>query len=158
MFDWEFGDPWFLVLLVLRRWSIWLATRPTSLLGFLFASLFAQHLPIAGASVCRCLPALLLDAAHSSLLVVALARPRTPQRETRSSRDGIAIMMVVDLSSSMDARDMVEEDRSINRLDVVKDVFVDFVLGTRSHRRARDGRTTWSAWSRLPATPTASAR
>ena len=39
-------------------------------------------------------------------------------------------MMVVDQSSSMDARDMVEEDRSINRLDVVKDVFVDFVMGT----------------------------
>ena len=39
-------------------------------------------------------------------------------------------MMVVDLSSSMDARDMVEEDRSINRLDVTKDVFRDFVLGT----------------------------
>ena len=39
-------------------------------------------------------------------------------------------MMVVDLSSSMDARDMVEEDRSVNRLDVVQSVFVDFVLGT----------------------------
>jgi len=64
------------------------------------------------------------------LLVVSMARPRTPQQETRVTREGIAIMMVVDQSSSMDARDMVEEDRSINRLDVTKDVFRDFVLGT----------------------------
>ncbi len=63
-------------------------------------------------------------------LVVALSRPRTPQRETQITREGIAIMTVVDLSSSMDARDMVEEDRALNRLSVVKDVFVDFVEGT----------------------------
>ena len=47
-------------------------------------------------------------------------------------------MMVVDLSSSMDARDMVEEDRSVNRLDVTKEVFRDFVLG--SDRTAGRGR------------------
>lgn len=38
-------------------------------------------------------------------------------------------MMVVDLSSSMNARDLVKDDVSVNRLDVVKDVFVGFVLG-----------------------------
>ena len=47
-------------------------------------------------------------------------------------------MMIVDLSSSMDARDMVQEDRSVNRLDVVKKVFADFVLGT--DRKAGEGR------------------
>ena len=91
---------------------------------------------MASASVGICPPLLLTLALVA--LVVALARPRTPQRETQVTRDGIAIMMVVDLSSSMDARDMVEEDRSINRLDVVKDVFVDFVLG--SDRTAGRGR------------------
>ncbi len=39
-------------------------------------------------------------------------------------------MMVVDLSSSMDARDMDETDRGINRLDAVKNVFREFVTGT----------------------------
>jgi Ca-activated chloride channel family protein len=63
-------------------------------------------------------------------LVIGLARPRTPQTESKISRDGIAIMMVVDLSSSMDARDLVKNDKSVNRLKVVKDVFTDFVSGS----------------------------
>jgi len=71
------------------------------------------------------------------LLIVALARPRTPQHETKISRDGIAIMMVVDLSSSMNARDMVKEDQSIDRLDVVKKVFADFVLGDQNVAQGR---------------------
>ncbi len=127
MFDW-FGDPWFLTLLVLAPLVFLLATRPTSLLGFSSSQLIA-HTKRSWRQRLSVLPATLLAAAFV-LLVIALARPRTPQRETRITRDGIAIMMVVDLSSSMNARDMVEEDRSINRLDVVKKVFVDFVLGS----------------------------
>ncbi len=38
-------------------------------------------------------------------------------------------MMVVDRSSSMNARDLVRDDASVDRLSVVKDVFVKFVLG-----------------------------
>jgi len=104
-----------------------LATRPTSLLGFSSSSLVA-HTNRSWRQRLSALPAVLLSIAFV-LLVVALARPRTPQQETKVSRDGIAILTVVDLSSSMDARDMVEEDRSINRLDVVKNVFIDFVMG-----------------------------
>lgn len=44
-------------------------------------------------------------------------------------------MMIVDLSSSMNAHNLVEEDRSINRLDVVKQVFLDFVLGNEREGR-----------------------
>lgn len=136
MRDWC-GDPWFLLLLLLAPLVYFLATRPTSLLGFSSTSLVAR----AGRSWRQrfsALPATLLTLAFM-LLVVAVARPRTPKHETRIWREGIAIMMVVDLSSSMDARDMVEEDRSVNRLDVVKRVFVDFVLG--SDDKAGGGRT-----------------
>ncbi len=128
MFDWEFGNKWFLALLVFAPLVYWTASRPTSLLGFSSVELFAQT-SRSWRQRLSLLPALLLTCAFVAL-VVSLARPRTPQRETKISRDGIAIMMVVDLSSSMDARDMVVEDRSINRLAVVKDVFVDFVFGT----------------------------
>ena len=48
-------------------------------------------------------------------------------------------MMVVDLSSSMDARDMVADDRSLNRLSVVKNVFDDFVFGTENRGRRGQG-------------------
>jgi Ca-activated chloride channel family protein len=62
-------------------------------------------------------------------MAVALAGPRTPDAETKISREGIAIMMVVDRSSSMNARDLVQGDASVDRLTAVKRVFRQFVLG-----------------------------
>lgn len=127
MFEWEFRDPWFFALLPLVPLVFWLALRSTSKLQYSSIELLAGTPKSLRQRLAK-LPALML-AIGAGALIVALARPRTPERETRISRDGIAIMMVVDLSSSMNARDLVEDDVSINRLDVVKEVFVDFVLG-----------------------------
>lgn len=135
--DWELRDPWFLALALLAPLAFWLAVhRGTPLV---YSSL--RLLPAARRSwrqrLAR-LPAWLLAAAVV-LLAVAVARPRTPQQESRVTREGIALMMIVDLSSSMDARDMVAADRTVNRLDVVKDVFRRFVTGT--DQTAGRGRT-----------------
>ncbi|MCA9126845.1 MAG: VWA domain-containing protein [Planctomycetales bacterium] len=130
MFEWEFRDPWFLILLLLVPLVYLQTRRSKSSLAYSSLSLVA-HTPVSLKQRLSALPALLLSLAASAL-IVALARPRTPQHETRVSHDGIAIMMVVDLSSSMNARDLVEDDRSINRLEVVKDVFLDFVFGGES--------------------------
>lgn len=127
MNGWEFRDPWFFLCLPLVPLVYWLATRSRSLLGYSSLTIVRETPKSLRLRLSR-LPAALLALA-TLILIVALARPRTPERETRVSRDGIAIMMVVDLSSSMDARDLVEDDYGINRLDVVKDLFVDFVLG-----------------------------
>ncbi len=43
--------------------------------------------------------------------------------------EGIAIAMVVDRSGSMEARDLVRGDNGTSRLDVVKQIFRDFVVG-----------------------------
>ena len=72
------------------------------------------------------LPALLL-AACVLVLAVALAGPRTGDATSVVEREGIAIAMVVDRSSSMQARDCVRGDASVSRLDAVKRVFDDFV-------------------------------
>lgn len=128
MSDWEFRDPWFLLLLPLAALVYWLANRSRSSLTFSSLSL-VTHTPRSFRLWLAKLPAVLFAVA-TLVLIIGLARPRTPERETRVSRDGIAIMMVVDLSSSMNARDLVVEDRSINRLDVVKQVFLKFVLGS----------------------------
>ncbi len=128
MFDWEFRDPWFLLLLTLAPLVLWLTTRSTSVLGYSSVALF-DRLPISIRQRFSVLPPLLMTLSIIAL-VTGLARPRTPQTESKISRDGIAIMMVVDLSSSMDARDLVKNDKSVNRLKVVKDVFTDFVSGS----------------------------
>lgn len=133
MFNWEFRDPWFLLLVPVALLAFWLAGRSRSSLTFSSLSLVKETTTSLRMWFAK-LPALLFALATLSM-IVGLARPRTPERETRISRDGIAIMMIVDLSSSMNARDLVEEDRSINRLDVVKQVFLDFVLGNEREGR-----------------------
>ena len=127
MFEWEFRDPGFFALLPLVPLAYWLATRSASSLDYSSLSLFSGTPRTWRLRLAR-LPALAVSLGMLAL-IIALARPRTPQRETRVARQGIAIMMIVDLSSSMDARDMVEDDLSVNRLDVVKEVFSDFVIG-----------------------------
>jgi len=74
------------------------------------------------------LPAALMALAVLALSV-ALAGPRTGNAVSEIKREGIAIGMVVDRSGSMEARDFVRGDTSTSRLDVVKRIFRDFVLG-----------------------------
>ncbi|MDE0056417.1 MAG: VWA domain-containing protein [Gammaproteobacteria bacterium] len=62
-------------------------------------------------------------------MVVALAGPRVGERFSRIHREGIGIMMVVDVSSSMRALDLSTPARERTRLEAVQDVFEAFVLG-----------------------------
>ncbi len=61
-------------------------------------------------------------------IVIALARPQTGIEEVRNISKGIAIEMVVDRSSSMGA-EMTFRGSKGTRLDIVKRVFKEFVLG-----------------------------
>jgi Ca-activated chloride channel family protein len=76
------------------------------------------------------LPPLLLAIATAAL-AVALAGPRVADRQTRVKKQGIAIMMVIDVSGSMKALDLSEKDRERTRLDAVRDVMINFVAGGR---------------------------
>ncbi len=64
-------------------------------------------------------------------LAVALAGPRAADRQTRVKKQGIALMMVIDVSGSMQALDLSDKDRERTRLDAVKEVLADFVKGGR---------------------------
>lgn len=129
MNGWEFRDPWILLLSVLAVPAYLLLTRRTARIKYSSLQLL-QGLPRTWRMRLTRLPAILLGLA-TVLLVIALAGPRTPDAQTRVNREGISMVAVVDRSSSMNARDMVKDDTSIDRLDVVKDVFKQFVLGDR---------------------------
>jgi Ca-activated chloride channel homolog len=73
------------------------------------------------------------------LATVALARPQWGVEATKVLREGIAIAMVVDVSSSMGALDLQIGDRQVNRLEVVKETFHDFVAGEGGALPGRDG-------------------
>ncbi|MEK6675210.1 MAG: VWA domain-containing protein [Planctomycetota bacterium] len=64
-------------------------------------------------------------------LVIALARPQAGG-SYKDLREGIAIQMVLDISGSMAEADFMMNNRPVRRLDVVKAVFEDFVLGEGS--------------------------
>ena len=63
------------------------------------------------------------------LLIVALAGPRWPDLRTRIATEGIAVMMVVDVSGSMAEPDFTWKGQHITRLDAVKRAFTLFVAG-----------------------------
>ena len=71
----------------------------------------------------------LLRAAAIVALVIALARPQSGG-EYVDAREGIAIQMVLDVSGSMREEDFIIDGRRVRRLDAVKRVFRDFVLGS----------------------------
>ncbi|MDX2197604.1 MAG: VWA domain-containing protein [Phycisphaerae bacterium] len=79
-------------------------------------------------------PALLplLRMAALAALIIACARPQRADESSRTYAEGIAIQMVVDVSSSMRDEDLSVSGKRFTRLDVVKSVFRDFVLGRGS--------------------------
>jgi Ca-activated chloride channel family protein len=70
------------------------------------------------------------------LLVIALARPRYGMEEVKTVNKGIAIEMVVDHSGSMGAG-IRYEGKNITRLDAVKLVFTNFVMGNGKELEGR---------------------
>ena len=121
----EFRDPLFLLVGLLAIPVIWLASRLPAAVTYSSLVLVDAAPPSLRSRLAR-LPAGLLGLAVLCL-ATALAGPRTGEATTQVHREGIAIAMVVDRSGSMQARDFVQSDSSINRLDVVKQVFRDFV-------------------------------
>jgi Ca-activated chloride channel family protein len=94
----------------------------------------------------------LLRTAAILALIVALARPQSGG-EYHDTSEGIAIQMVLDVSGSMATDDFVLGGQHVRRLDAVKQVFEDFVLG-RGALRGREsdliGMTTFAMFADTP--------
>ena len=123
----EFREPLLLALALLGIPVFLLARRAPGRVIFSALSALPEH----GGSW-RMRLAWLPDASLAlavAALAVALAGPRIGERFTRIDREGIAIMMVVDTSGSMQALDLSTDDRERTRLEAVQDVFEAFVLG-----------------------------
>ncbi len=77
-----------------------------------------------------------LRASALILLTVALARPQKGMERVRDINKGIAIEMIVDRSGSMGA-EMTFRGQRMNRLEVVKKVFEEFVMGNADELEGR---------------------
>jgi Ca-activated chloride channel family protein len=86
---------------------------------------------------------LLLRGLALCLMALALAGPRWPDLRTRIQTEGVAIMMLVDVSGSMGTRDFDVQGEAISRLEAVQRVFRLFVQGGEAANGTRfEGRPT----------------
>lgn len=121
--DYRFEDPWLLLLgLIVPMLVLLKATRRAEPAGIGFSRVAAIARTGGVRRAFRWLPfgARMLAAL---LLVVAIARPQRGSASATVVAEGIDIVLVLDVSSSMDQRDF--EQRS--RLEVAQEVLRDFI-------------------------------
>jgi len=131
LLDISFANPWLLLLLlIVPALIVWYILKGKNARPEIRISTFAGfknqrksavvrliHLPF----ILRCLSIV--------LIVIALARPQTKLSWQDMKAEGIDIMMTMDLSPSMLARDLKP-----NRLEAAKEVATDFVSGRPNDR------------------------
>jgi Ca-activated chloride channel family protein len=124
-----FANPWALLLLLILPAAVWWSRRHN---GAAFTFSRAGMLRrVAGSGAVRLakMPGWLRGGAIVAL-VLALAGPRTGQSMVDVNAEGIAIMLVLDISSSMLAEDFAPQ----NRLAVAKEKIAQFVRGRQYDR------------------------
>ncbi|HIC53318.1 MAG TPA: VWA domain-containing protein [Gemmatimonadetes bacterium] len=126
----RFEDPWVLGLLAIVPLTYWLGARGERRTGALrFSALDMARQAGNGISVWLPRVPALLGAVSVTAVIVALARPQTGITSETLLTEGIDIIMVMDVSSSM-----LAEDLKPNRLQAAKGVAADFVGGRRNDR------------------------
>lgn len=135
VFGYDLANPWALLVALAAVPIVWWSHRAAG--RVLFSSLSLLPHEHTWRTRLAWLPDALFGLAALAL-AVALAGPRKGDEHARIRREGIAIMMVVDASGSMQALDLSEGDRELTRLDAVKRVFEQFVLGGSGLRGRRD--------------------
>jgi Ca-activated chloride channel family protein len=124
-----FAEPKFLFFLLLipivvglLRWG----ARPLAI-GFPGGGELSRLPPSLAIRLHRALP--WLRGLVLALAVLALAGPEWGVETATVRREGVAIALVIDTSSSMSAIDLKQGDHPSNRLDVVKATLRDFITG-----------------------------
>jgi Ca-activated chloride channel family protein len=124
-----FANPWALALLLaVPIWIWWARRRQGGALVHSRASMLGR-LAGAGAAKIAKVPGW-LRTVTAVALILALAAPRTGASVVDVNAEGIAIVLVLDISSSMLAEDFAPK----NRLVVAKEKVMDFVRGRQYDR------------------------
>jgi len=71
-----------------------------------------------------------------ALLIFALARPQTPVADSKIQSEGIDIVLALDCSTSMLAEDFKLGGQRQSRIEVIKNVVKDFIMGRKNDRIA----------------------
>jgi Ca-activated chloride channel family protein len=134
MSEFQFAWPWVWLFLLLPLLSVALPPASAGISGAVKVPFFGQvGIATAGSRMKRLLM-LLAAILIWVLLTGAAARPQwvgEPESFPVSGRD---LLLAVDLSGSMDTRDMIVNNQPVNRLRVVKQVAGEFIERRRGDR------------------------
>jgi Ca-activated chloride channel homolog len=123
----KFASPWSLVLLIVLPLWLWWEQRSAERGGLKFSSVAtAQSLSSFWSALGPSL-LLLLRGSALALFIVALARPQLGRSESKIRTEGIDIVLVIDISGSMQAMDYEKGGQRESRIDAVKDVVREFI-------------------------------
>lgn len=133
------NTPWLLLLLLVipLLWWQWSTGRRKAAIAYSSTSVVAAVPRTLTQRTRWIIPALRTIAI--ALLIICLAGPMKADAITQIHSDGIAIELVVDRSQSMSALDFERDNRPIDRLEAVKEVVAEFVMGEDGQR---DGRSS----------------
>ena len=127
----RFEDPWFLILLVVLPFMVYgfVARRKRRSGTIRYSNVESLRRSDVGRTGCFRHGLFVLRVIAFGALIVAFARPQTGVTSETVTAEGIDIVLVIDVSSSM-----LAEDLDPNRLEAAKAVAADFVLGRRNDR------------------------
>ncbi len=130
----KFASPWLLALLLVLPLWLWWERRSARRGGLKFSSVAtARSLSSVWAALGPSL-LVLLRGATLALFIVALARPQLGRSESRIKTEGIDIVLVIDISGSMQAMDYEKGGQRESRIDAVKEVVRDFIRSRPNDR------------------------
>jgi Ca-activated chloride channel family protein len=134
----QFYSPWALLLLLIIPVLGWLMLRKKRTAAVTFSSLNAvRDCPVSWRVRLR--PLLVIARLLCiTLLIIALARPRKGTVLSEISTEGVAIEILVDHSGSM-GTEMDYYGQKLNRLETLKKVLADFVIGGSGGLAGRSG-------------------
>jgi Ca-activated chloride channel family protein len=122
-----FGQPYFLLLLLLLPALAWLKGKRGEPPAFLYSSvqLVRGILNLSRARAGGFLSTLRWLAL--ALFIVALAQPRLTRSETKITASGVDIVVALDMSGSMISEDFEVRGQRVNRFDMARTVLKQFI-------------------------------
>lgn len=129
----KFAHPFCLLLLLLIPALLWWRSRRRGAAVHFSDGTLLSRLPVSW--TVRLQPLLsVLYAAGLACLILAIARPQRGLSENRVNTEGVDIVLLLDLSTSMETPDFAHGGRRQTRIDSAKQVISDFIAKRKNDR------------------------
>jgi Ca-activated chloride channel homolog len=129
----RFAHPWLLLLLLLIPVLLWWRARRRGLAVNFPDGALLKKLPVSLAV--RLQPVLTaLYVLGLTCLIVAIARPQRGLQESRVNTEGVDIVLLLDLSTSMETPDFSRNAQLQTRIESAKQVISDFISKRKDDR------------------------